>query len=73
MDSAGPVAYAEKKGQGWWGWPPLLRKVAMMAVLKRRVVEASQKIVNQVKQRGNMTQATVNDCMERRGGGQGDV
>ena len=36
-------------------------------------VEASQKIFNQVKQKGNMTQATVNDCMERRGGGQGDV
>ena len=33
-------------------------KLAMMAVLKGRV-EARQKIFNQVKQKGDMTQATV--------------
>ena len=39
-------------------------KVAMMTALKGRV-EARQKMFNQVKQKGDMTQATVKDCMER--------
>ena len=39
-------------------------KMAMMAVLKGRV-EARQKMFNQVKHKGDMTQATVKDCMER--------
>ena len=39
-------------------------KQAMMAVLKGRV-EAKQKMFDQVKQREDMTQATVKDCMER--------
>ena len=39
-------------------------KLAMMAALKGRV-EARQKMFNQVKQKGDMTQATVKDCMER--------
>ena len=38
--------------------------VTMMAALKGRV-EARQKMFNQVKQKGDMTQATVKDCMER--------
>ena len=39
-------------------------KMAMMAVLQGRV-EPRQKMFNQVKQKGDMTQATVKDCMER--------
>ena len=36
----------------------------MRAVMKGRV-EARQKMFNQVQQKGDMTQATVKDCVER--------
>ena len=39
-------------------------KLSMWAALKGRV-EARQKMFNQVKQKGDMTQATVKDCVER--------
>ena len=39
-------------------------KLAMMAVLKGKV-EARQNMFNHVKQKGDLTHATVMDCMER--------